>query len=585
MKVLKPTYEILTKFTGNEKKMLEKIARTCYKSENRITNDSADRMIQNLIKNGHEAMIEHMSFTVKFTIDRGISHEFVRHRPSSFAQESTRYVNYGTEKQDKQCKFIDPKHALIMDTNIRKAKGQDVSNVDIDKIMEIWMRAMEQSEQNYMDMLAAGASPQFARSVLTTSVKTELVITANYREWRHILRLRTEEVAHPQMHQVCIPLIMELDRFLPGIFTDIINMNNLRQFEMKKRIVMKSTSSPVEVPSGVEATVHDNSEDISVKKEKVSRDDTDDWGSAIKIILDTTAGMHPAYHEIYKDPTMIINQELYSIDPWSNNLTEDQINAIRKECSSNIWYFLRIVRIQEPDGRYDRFILTPEKYQYILCCMMSTDVIWCGPRQVGRSTCIAAVVLWEYLFGGVRHSIASLEMHMSRGMIQQIQNKILIPPFIKEPFSEIREVSRLIHPVNDNIIFSFAAPNGKNDGVTIGRSMNKDIIILDEADRMCLTTSGFNEAMAPIRAKLFNHKINKLHGNTYVSMVYNGHTAKEMNDYWCSLQIMEAKSIENFIRSLPSYGKKWYETLPYTAYLKDPIVIGEIVYQEETDNQ
>lgn len=210
MRIIEPSYEILTEISeGGIKELqhIEKIARVCYKSENLITEDgkSAKKMVKMLIDRGHEAMIEHSSLSVKFTVDRGVSHELVRHRIASFAQESTRYCNYSKNKFNNGITFIKP---FFFKEGTIKYKE--------------WVDAMDNAEQSYLFLInKCGATPQEARSVLPNSTKTEITITANYREWRAFFKLRTAKAAHPQMTQVTTPLFKELKEKLPIIFDDI----------------------------------------------------------------------------------------------------------------------------------------------------------------------------------------------------------------------------------------------------------------------------------------------------------------------------------------------------------------------------
>lgn len=209
MKIIHPSYEILTDispFGTLELEQIERAARTCYKSEDKITDqaESAKQLIKKLIENGHEAMLEHSSLTVKFVCDRGISHELVRHRMASFAQESTRYCNYSNEKFGKEITVIKPYYL---------SEGS--------KAYTLWNTACFYDELYYFALLNEGLSPQEARCVLPNSLKTEVVITANYREWRHILRLRTDRTAHPQMRELMVPLLKDLYGRIPVIFDDI----------------------------------------------------------------------------------------------------------------------------------------------------------------------------------------------------------------------------------------------------------------------------------------------------------------------------------------------------------------------------
>ena len=221
MNILKAGFEILTPISEGgieELKHIEKIGRVCYKSEGKITEDgeSAKKFVKMLIDRGHEAMIEHSSLSVKFVVDRGVSHELVRQSIASFAQESTRYVNYSLEKFGNEINVIDIHDGINLDNKMK--------NMDSDTILAImneWCLAMGDAEKHYMKMIELGATPQIARSVLPNSTKTEITITANYREWRNFFKLRVPNTAHPSMREVTIPLLKELKRRLPIIFDDI----------------------------------------------------------------------------------------------------------------------------------------------------------------------------------------------------------------------------------------------------------------------------------------------------------------------------------------------------------------------------
>lgn len=207
MKVIKPYYEILTPITGDELKRIEIAGRTCYKSEDKITDDSAAKFVRGLIKGGHEAMLEHSQLSVRFVVDRGVSHELVRHRIASFAQESTRYCNYSKDKFDGELTFIRP-----------------CFGSDEDKNYIVWVWAMNAAESYYFDLLIHGAKPEEARTVLPNSLKTEVVMTANYREWRNFFKLRAARFtgpAHPQMEEIAVPLLCELNSKIPVVFEDI----------------------------------------------------------------------------------------------------------------------------------------------------------------------------------------------------------------------------------------------------------------------------------------------------------------------------------------------------------------------------
>lgn len=221
MKIINPTFEILSEISEKgikELQHIEKIGRVCYKSEDRITEDgeSAKKFVSMLINRGHEAMIEHSSLSVKFTVDRGVSHELVRHRIASFAQESTRFCNYNKNKFGNEISVICPMGGILLDN-----KTNSLSGNDINKLVNEWSAAMEDAERHYLKMIEMGATPQIARSVLPNSTKTEITITANYREWRNFFKLRIQYSAHPAMREVTIPLLNTLKKRIPIIFDDI----------------------------------------------------------------------------------------------------------------------------------------------------------------------------------------------------------------------------------------------------------------------------------------------------------------------------------------------------------------------------
>ncbi|MDR3436464.1 FAD-dependent thymidylate synthase [Telmatospirillum sp.] len=200
MKIISASTEILDA-TPYLEQTIEEAGRVCYKSEDRITEDSAAGFIERLAASEHESVLEHGSITVKFICDRGVSHELVRHRLASFSQESTRYCNYSKDKFGNELTFIRPCFFK---------EGWEATI--------LWQDAMANAEQTYLDMLKAGASPQEARSVLPNSLKTEIVVTANPREWKHIFKLRCATAAHPQMREVMIPLQAKFAARWPAIF-------------------------------------------------------------------------------------------------------------------------------------------------------------------------------------------------------------------------------------------------------------------------------------------------------------------------------------------------------------------------------
>ncbi|MDR2657979.1 MAG: FAD-dependent thymidylate synthase [Oscillospiraceae bacterium] len=205
MRIIEPSFTILTDVNEAEiVRRIERAARVCYKSEDMITDDSAPDFVRGIIKSGHESVIEHESVSVLVVCDRGVSHEWVRHRIASYTQESTRYCNYSKDKFGGEITFIKPRFW----------------NEDSERY-RIWLDAMRNAQDAYLALLRLGASPQQARGVLPNSLKTELVVTMNLREWRHFFRLRADKSAHPQMRELAKPMLAEFKRLLPCVFGDI----------------------------------------------------------------------------------------------------------------------------------------------------------------------------------------------------------------------------------------------------------------------------------------------------------------------------------------------------------------------------
>lgn len=221
MKLIKPSTQILSKLDGFEiLRNLEIAGRTCYKSEDKITDESAKQFVKMLLTRGHESVLEHEKVTVKFICDRGVSHELVRHRIASFSQESTRYCNYSKDKFDNQLTFIIPK--WIEDLEDGEYVAHAMYHHSKSDVCKQWYDIMMNSEFIYDDLIRGGWKPQQARSILPNSLKTEIVITANIREWRTIFKQRTSKAAHPQMRELMCPLLDELRTIIPVVFDDII---------------------------------------------------------------------------------------------------------------------------------------------------------------------------------------------------------------------------------------------------------------------------------------------------------------------------------------------------------------------------
>lgn len=205
MKVITPSFSFNEKPNGMEMvKQIEKAGRVCYKSEEKIDANSAPKFISSIIAKGHESVLEHEKITVTIICDRGVSHEIVRHRIASYSQESTRYCNYSTDKFGNELTFIKP---CFWSEN--------------DEEYKMWESQMEQIENTYIELIKMGATPQEARSVLPNSLKTEIVVTMNIREWRHFFKLRIDKAAHPQMREIATMLLCEFQKNYPIIFDDI----------------------------------------------------------------------------------------------------------------------------------------------------------------------------------------------------------------------------------------------------------------------------------------------------------------------------------------------------------------------------
>jgi len=183
--------------------MIETAGRTCYKSEDRITEKSAGEFVKRIVHSGHHAMIEHASASFRIITDRGITHEIVRHRLASYAQESTRYCNYSKDKFGNECAFIQP------------------PELENERAFGVWETACSVAEANYFGLLASGISPQIARAVLPNCLKTEIVMTANFREWRHFIALRSSPHAHPQIRPIAATIYDVLMKHAPNAFDDL----------------------------------------------------------------------------------------------------------------------------------------------------------------------------------------------------------------------------------------------------------------------------------------------------------------------------------------------------------------------------
>jgi len=210
MELVKASATIL-QITSNPLELIELSGRCCYKSEDKITPDSAQKFAKMLLNLGHESVIEHAVATVKFVCDRGVTHEIVRHRIASYSQESTRYCNYGKLG----VKFVIPSWCDNIEAGIFNFPDKDVAENQ-------WLSAMLDAEARYLSLLELGWTPQQARSVLPNSLKTEIIMTCNLREWIHFFKLRTSKKAHPDMWAITRPLLEKFKKAIPVIFDDIL---------------------------------------------------------------------------------------------------------------------------------------------------------------------------------------------------------------------------------------------------------------------------------------------------------------------------------------------------------------------------
>ena len=203
MKIIRAGYEILTS-TPYLEGIIEAAGRVCYKSEEKICEGSAEKFVAKIRSLNHESVLEHGSISVRFVCDRGVSHELVRHRLASFSQESTRYCCYSDDKFGNEITVISP--------SVHMTEAE----------YGVWLLACGVAENHYFSMLNAGAKPQLARSVLPNSLKTEVVMTANPREWRHVFKMRCAPAAHPQMREIMVPCLEEFARRWPALFADLL---------------------------------------------------------------------------------------------------------------------------------------------------------------------------------------------------------------------------------------------------------------------------------------------------------------------------------------------------------------------------
>ena len=204
MKIIKPWIEV-ENFDGKQiMKNIERACRACYRSENLITEESYKNLLKNCINRGHESVLEHEKITIRMCCDVGVYKDLTRHRFASFSIESTRYCNYSKDKFDRELKVIKP------------------CNIDEDSnLYAFWKNTMERIEMNYLHMTDNGATPDQMRMILPHSTAAEVTMTANIREWRHILSLRCAKMTHPAIRQLLIPLLLKFKEEMPELFDNI----------------------------------------------------------------------------------------------------------------------------------------------------------------------------------------------------------------------------------------------------------------------------------------------------------------------------------------------------------------------------
>lgn len=221
MKIIDPMIEVENYDGIKIMKNIERACRTCYRSEGNITDDSYKNLLKNCINRGHESVLEHEKITVRMTCDIGVYKDLTRHRFGSFSIESTRYCNYGKDKFDNEIKFIDP------------------CNMDEKELFNEWYSACTEIEQRYLKMAELGATPDQMRMILPHSTASQVTMTANIREWKHILELRANSHAHPAIQQLLIPLLLKFKKDMPEIFDDVNYNENFDKNKYAKLTIIK----------------------------------------------------------------------------------------------------------------------------------------------------------------------------------------------------------------------------------------------------------------------------------------------------------------------------------------------------------
>lgn len=204
MRIVAASFKIESPIDGVQMlKNIEEAGRICYQTDHKITEDSYLPFVERLLKRGHMSVVEHEYVRVRFIVDRGITHEIVRHRLASYSQESTRFCNYSKERFGNEIAVI------------------DLSQFMTEEQYRSWEKTMAAIEAGYFELLELGAKAQIARSVLPNCLKTEIVMTCNLREWIHFFTMRAADPAHPQMREVACPLLREFRSQIPILFDNV----------------------------------------------------------------------------------------------------------------------------------------------------------------------------------------------------------------------------------------------------------------------------------------------------------------------------------------------------------------------------
>lgn len=216
MLLVRPSVEIL-RIDEGALQHIEVCGRTCYKSGEKITEGSAEVFARMILKLGHESVLEHSSATVRIICDRATSHQLVRHRISSFSQESQRYVDY--TKGGHVAFVIPPNCTHIMEGTSDATSQMQLPDAYPDE--HTWFCAMLDAEHNYLSLRGRGWRPEQARTVLPNSARTEVIMTENLRSWRNFFGLRADNAADPQMREIAFPLLSLFQGRIPILFDNI----------------------------------------------------------------------------------------------------------------------------------------------------------------------------------------------------------------------------------------------------------------------------------------------------------------------------------------------------------------------------